>query len=52
MNDKVVSMRKLLLLSLLIVSHFGLSVESTIAAKTALSAAENAALVAQAQAIL
>ena len=44
-------MRKLLLLSLLIVSHFGLSVESTIAAKTALSAAENAALVAQAQAI-
>jgi membrane dipeptidase len=51
MNDKVVTMRKLSLLSLLIVSQFALSVEPTMAAKTALSADEHAALVAQAQAI-
>ena len=44
-------MRKLSLLSLLIVSQFALSVEPTMAAKTALSADEHAALVAQAQAI-
>ena len=44
-------MRKLSLLSLLIVSQFALSVEPTMAAKTALSADEHAAVVAQAQAI-
>ena len=44
-------MRKLSLLSLLIVSQFALSVEPTMAAKTALSADEHAALVAQARAI-
>jgi membrane dipeptidase len=51
MNDKVVTMRKLSLLSLLIVSQFALSVEPTVATKIALSADEHAALVAQAQAI-
>ncbi|MDB9734660.1 dipeptidase [Porticoccaceae bacterium] len=51
MNDKVVTMRKLSLLSLLIVSQFALSVEPTMATKIALSADEHAALVAQAQAI-
>ena len=49
MNDKVVTMRKLLLLSLLIVSQFALSIEPTVATKIALSADEHAALVAQAQ---
>jgi membrane dipeptidase len=44
-------MRKLSLLSLLIVSQFALSVEPTVATKIALSADEHAALVAQAQAI-
>ena len=44
-------MRKLSLLSLLIVSQFALSVEPTMATKIALSADEHAALVAQAQAI-
>ena len=44
-------MRKLLLLSLLIVSQFALSIEPKLAAKIALSVAENTALVAQARAI-
>ena len=44
-------MRKLSLLSLLILSQFALSVEPTMAAKTVLSADSNAALIAQAQAI-